>query len=77
MKYQKIAQALDRILHLIGKQVVSYQETQNAAANSSTLRNPGNFLAIVRQIKRVYLLFYEHFHLKRLLLYESNNSDVA
>ena len=37
MKYQKIAQALDRILHLIGKQVVSYQETQNAAANSSTL----------------------------------------
>ena len=77
MKYQKIAQALGRILHLIGKQVISYQETQNAAANSDTLRNPGNFLPIVRQIKPVYLLFYEHFHLKRLLLYESNKSDIA
>ena len=37
MKYQKIAQALDRILYLIGKQMISYQETQKAAASRDTL----------------------------------------
>ena len=37
IKYQKIAQALDRILYLIRKQGISYQETQKAAANSDTL----------------------------------------
>ena len=30
IKYQKIVQALDRILYLIGKQRISYQETQNS-----------------------------------------------
>ena len=33
MKYQKIIQALDRILYLIGKQGISYQGTQKLAAN--------------------------------------------
>ena len=37
MKYQQIVQALDRIRYLIGKQGLSYQETQKAAANSNTL----------------------------------------
>ena len=34
IKYQKIAQALDRIFYFIRKQGISYQETQKAAANS-------------------------------------------
>ena len=37
IKYQKIVQALDRILCLIGKQEISYQEVQKTAANSDTL----------------------------------------
>ena len=37
MRYQKIVQASDRILYLIGKQVISYQETQKAPANRVTL----------------------------------------
>ena len=37
MKYQKIVQALDRILYLIGKQRISYQGTQKTAANSDAL----------------------------------------
>ena len=37
MKYQKIVQALDMIFYLIGKQRISYQETQKAATNSGTL----------------------------------------
>ena len=37
MKYQKIVQALDRILYLIGKQEISYQGTQKTAPNSDTL----------------------------------------
>ena len=36
-KYQKIVQALDRILYLIGKYEISYQETQKAAANGDAL----------------------------------------
>ena len=46
MKYQKIVQALDMIFYLIGKQRISYQETQKAATNSGTLWKPGNFPAI-------------------------------
>ena len=60
MKYQKIVQASDRILYLIGKQGISYQETQKTAANIDTLWNPENFLAIVWQLKHRYLLLYEH-----------------
>ena len=37
MKYQKTAQALNKILYLIGKQGISYQGTQKTAANSDTL----------------------------------------
>ena len=37
MKYQKIVHASDRILYLIGKQGISYQETQKTAANIDTL----------------------------------------
>ena len=37
MKHQKIVQALDRILYLIGKQRISYQGTQNTAADNDTL----------------------------------------
>ena len=60
MKYQKIVQALDRVLYLIGKQRISYQGTQKAAANSNALLNPGNFLGIVWQVKHRYRLLYEH-----------------
>ena len=60
MKYQKIVQALDRILYLIGKERISYQWTQKTAANSDALWNPVNFLAIVRQVKHHYLLLYGH-----------------
>ena len=37
MKYQKIVQALDRILYLIAKQGIFYQGTQKTAANSDAL----------------------------------------
>ena len=37
MKYQKIIQALDRFLYVIGKQGISYQETQKPAVNSAIL----------------------------------------
>ena len=37
MKYQKIVQALDRILYLIGKKSISYQGTQKTVANSDAL----------------------------------------
>ena len=37
IKYQKIFQALDRILYLIVKQGISYQGTQKTAANSDLL----------------------------------------
>ena len=37
IKYQKIVQALDRILYLIGKESISYQGTQKIAANSGAL----------------------------------------
>ena len=37
MKYRKIVEALDRMLHLIGKQGNSYQGTQQTAANSDNL----------------------------------------
>ena len=37
MKYQKTVQALNRILHLIGKKEISYYGTQKTAANSGTL----------------------------------------
>ena len=62
IKYQKIVQALDRILCLIGKQEISYQEAQKTAANSDTLWNPWNVLAIFRQVKHRYLWIYEHIH---------------
>ena len=62
MKYQKIVQALARILYLIGKQEISYQESQKAAASSDTLWNPGSFLAIVRQVKHLCLLVDDHIH---------------
>ena len=37
MKYQKIVQALDRILYLIEKQGICYQGTLKTAAYNSTL----------------------------------------
>ena len=37
MKHQTIVQDLDRIFYLIGKQGISYQETQKAIANSDIL----------------------------------------
>lgn len=44
---------------MIGKQEISYWETQQTATNSDTLWNPVNFLAIVRQVNDCYLLLYE------------------
>ena len=63
MKYRKIVEALDRMLDLIGKQGIYYQGTQQAAANSDTSWNPGNFLAIVRQVTYWYLLLYVYIDL--------------
>ena len=63
MKYRKIVEALDRMLDLIGKQGIYYQGTQQAAANSDTLWNPGNFLAIARQVTYWYLLLYVYIDL--------------
>ena len=59
MKHQKIVQALDRMLYLIGKQRISSQGTQDTVADNDTLWNSGQFLAIVRQVKHCYLLVYE------------------
>ena len=59
MKHQKIVQALDRILYLIGKRRISCQGVQNTAADNETLWNPGKTLAIVRQVKYCYLLVYD------------------
>ena len=77
IKYQKITQALDRIFYFIRKQGISYQETQKLAANSDTLWNPGNFLAIVWQVKHLYLLLYEHISstLRRQSFYMSPTSQ--
>ena len=36
MKYRKIAEALDRIVYLNGKQVISYWWTQETTGNSGT-----------------------------------------
>ena len=44
------------------KQGNSYGGTQETAANSDNLRNPGNFLAIAPQVTHCYLLLYEHIH---------------
>ena len=42
--------------YLIGKQGISYQDTQQTTANSGILWNPRNFLTIVRQVALHYLL---------------------
>ena len=77
MKYQKIVQPLDRILYLIWKQGISCQGVQKTAANSDTLWNPRNFLAIVRQVKHRHFLFYEHIRstLQKDLFYMSQPSQ--
>ena len=62
MKYPEVVKALDRMLYLIEQKGISYQGTQETAANSYTLRNPRNFLAIARQVTHCYLLLYEHIH---------------
>ena len=77
MKYEKIFQALDRILLFIGKQWISYQGPQKAVANSDTWWNPGNLLAIARQAIHDYLLFYEHIRstLRKDFIYMSPTSQ--
>ena len=60
MKYPKIVEVLDRVLYLIGKQGMFYQGTQETAANSNTLWNIGNFLAVVRPVTQHYLLLFEN-----------------
>ena len=62
MKYPQIVKVLDKIPYLIGKQGISYQGTQKIAANSDTFWDPGNFLAINRQVTHCNLLLYEHIH---------------
>ena len=59
MKYPKKVEVLGRMLYLIGKQGISYRGTLERAANSDTLWNPGNFLAIFLQVTHSYLLLYE------------------
>ena len=59
MKYPKKVEALDRILYFQG---ISYWRTQETSANSDTLWNPGNFLAIIWQVSHSYLLLYGHIH---------------
>ena len=58
--YQKIVEALARIIHLIGKQGIAYRGTEEKADDSDTAGNPGNFLAIVREIANYYPLLHEH-----------------
>ena len=48
----------------MGKQGISYQETQKAAANSDTLWNQENFLATVRQVKH---LLYDFFYMSQVI----------
>ena len=80
MKYQKIVEALDKMLYMIWKQGISYQGTQEIAVNSDTLWNSGYFSVNVWQVTHCYLLLYEHIHsfttAKRRLLYESNKSKL-
>ena len=54
MKYSKIVEALGRILYLTGKQWLSYRYSQEKAASSDSFWNPGNFLAIFRQVIFLY-----------------------
>ena len=77
MKYQKIIQALDRILYLIGKHWTSYQGKQKTVSTSDTLWNPENFLSIVGKVKHRYLLLDEHIHsaLWKDFLYMSSTSQ--
>ena len=58
--YPKIVEALARIIHLIGKQGIAYRGTEEKADDSDTAGNPGNFLAIVREIANYYPLLHEH-----------------
>ena len=58
MKYPKIAETLDKIVYLIGKQGISYRWIQEITRNSGALWNPGHFL----QKTHCYPLFKEHIH---------------
>ena len=59
--YPKIVEALAIIMHLIGKQSIAYRGTEKKVDDSDTAGNPGNTLAIVREIANYYPLLHEHF----------------
>ena len=45
--FPRIVEALARILHVIGKQGIAYQGTEEKADDNKTSGNPGNFLTII------------------------------
>ena len=45
--FSRIVEALARILHVIGKQGIAYQGTEEKADDNKTSGNPGNFLTII------------------------------
>ena len=73
--YPKIVEALARIIHLIGKQGIAYRGTEEETDDSSG--NPGNVLAIVREIANYYPLLHEHIFtpLRKDVLYMSPTSQ--
>ena len=75
--YPKIVEALARIIHLIGKQGIAYRGIEKKANDSNTARNPGNFLAVVREIANYYPLLHEHIFipLRKDVLYKSPTSQ--
>ena len=58
--YSKIVEVLARIIHLNGKKGTAYQGAEKNPDDSNTVGNPGNFLAIVREIANYYPLLHEH-----------------
>ena len=58
-KTYQIIEALARIILLIGKQGIAYRVTEKVDKSDNS-RNPGHFLAIVREISNYYPFVHEH-----------------
>ena len=58
-KTYQIIEALARIILLVGKQGIAYRGTEKVDKSDNS-RNPGHFLAIVREISNYYPFVHEH-----------------
>ena len=58
-KTYQIIEALARIILLIGKQGIAYRGIEKVDKSDNS-RNPGHFLAIVREIVNYYPFVHEH-----------------